>query len=1094
MKFRAPSVAGSKAGIIGAELISSSHRPEAGVRDRLRPMFEPAVSREFPVLVRYAGAMAVVAFAVLLRWLADPWLADRLPLVTLYGAVALSVWVGGYLPAALAMLVGVVACDLLFLEPRGLLWPLDPGNLIGVVIYVFSCVCIISLGEGMRVARRRVQAQSDALQRLIDVAPGAIWVARDAECRVIEGNRIAQSVYPAEAQARLLMRNAAGHLLDLDERPLQRAARDGVPTRDAELVFEVDGRQMRLLVSAVPLLGEDGEPSGAIAVGVDLTQRIDAERRHRETEQRLQLIADTLPALVAYVDREYRYRFNNASYQSMQGVDPLELQGKRLPDVLSEPDWAAIKPYADRALAGEPCSYETVIHFQSAGPRWVRGEYRPHFDADGRVLGFVALISDTTEQREESERLRRSEEAQRLFVAIEDAARGADAEAGIASIASEISRQFGGADCCYLPVDAHGVRSSAAIPADERSAAIGSALQRDELGLGRALRSGQLQVVFEGEWAGAPGASVCAELCEAGMVSLLLAPMLQRGVLVGVLALHTRTPTIWTEGDLELLMLVAERTRYALARAASEAALRESRDMQALAMRSGRMGAWSVDLITSELWCSDEFVDLVGLERSTSTEMAKLMRGRTEDADRRAFDLELAAAIAERRDFLVETRIHRPDGHLIWMELRGRPQFAADGTPAQVYGLGIDVTERKRANEELRRLNDDLSAEQGRKNEFLATLAHELRNPLAPIRYAVDLLRVNALADSPQQDAADMIDRQLRHLTELVDDLMDSSRFMRGKIELRRAMLDLGSLLGDAAAAVMPEIDRAGQHLLIDLPQRRLTIEADRTRIMQIVMNLLNNASKYSPGGASIRLSAAADEADPGQVRITVADNGVGIDAEHLEHIFDMFAQVVPALKRPEGGLGIGLALARGMAELHGGSIEAHSAGAGRGSEFVVRLPLAQLAQPKPAEPTVDFGSTAGRAGGARRILIVDDNPDAVLALGMMLETLGHEVTSAGDGQRAVQLAEKLRPELVLMDIGLPILNGYEAAEQIRAQPWSAKTTLVAITGWGQKEDRDRAEAAGFDHHLVKPVALERLMPLLETGPRDTPSASTVEP
>ncbi len=398
--------------------------------------------------------------------------------------------------------------------------------------------------------------------------------------------------------------------------------------------------------------------------------------------------------------------------------------------------------------------------------------------------------------------------------------------------------------------------------------------------------------------------------------------------------------------------------------------------------------------------------------------------------------------------------------------------------------LLAEVGERRRAEERLRELNEtleqrvterteSLNEADRRKDEFLATLAHELRNPLAPVRNAVALLHAKGPAIPELQWARDVIDRQTRAMARLIDDLMDLSRINQGKIELRRERVELATIVQRAVETSRPLIDEMGHELVVTLPSRPVIMDADLTRLAQVFLNLLNNAAKFTERGGRIELRAKQQGSD---VVVSVTDTGIGIPADKLPILFEVFSQVEGALSRSQGGLGIGLHLVKRLVEMHGGRVEARSAGPGQGSEFVARLPLiVERHLPGPARdagdqtvPTADL-----------RILVVDDNQDAAESLAMLLKMMGNTVHMAHDGEAAMAAAEEFRPDVVLCDIGLPKLNGYEVCRQIRQQAWAAKTILVAVTGWGQDRDKRQAQEAGFDHHMVKPVDLQALMKLL---------------
>ena len=384
-----------------------------------------------------------------------------------------------------------------------------------------------------------------------------------------------------------------------------------------------------------------------------------------------------------------------------------------------------------------------------------------------------------------------------------------------------------------------------------------------------------------------------------------------------------------------------------------------------------------------------------------------------------------------------------------------------------------DMIESVRNQEALRESERELRELDQRKDEFLATLAHELRNPLAPLRNGLEVLRLAGSNPQTAEKARGMMERQLVQMVRLVDDLLDVSRVSRGKIELRREDVELATVLRSAIETSQPLIDDRGHELRTSIPAEGIRVNADVTRLSQVFWNLLNNAAKYTEPGGIIEL--AVQPAD-GEVEIAVRDNGIGIPRDMQSQVFDIFTQVDRTLEKSQGGLGIGLSIAKRLVEMHGGSIAVKSDGYARGTEFVVRLPARLSAAPPRVEPPAQ-GASVPRGG--RRVLIAEDNTDSAITLAILLEAAGNEVRVAHDGAAAIEIAAEFAPEVVLLDIGMPRLNGYDACRVIRAQPACAGAFIVALTGWGQLEDRRRAESVGFDCHLVKPVepaALEQLI------------------
>ncbi len=399
-----------------------------------------------------------------------------------------------------------------------------------------------------------------------------------------------------------------------------------------------------------------------------------------------------------------------------------------------------------------------------------------------------------------------------------------------------------------------------------------------------------------------------------------------------------------------------------------------------------------------------------------------------------------------------------------------------NATPREWTGEELElmsgVAERTWMAVERARSEAALQEADRQKDQFLATLAHELRNPLAPIRNSIEVMKRADGDANLLNSAVNTVDRQLGHLVRLVDDLIDISRISRNKIELRKEQIELASVLHQAVEAVRPLTEQAKQHVSMSLPPEPIYLQADPVRLMQIFGNLLNNASKYTESEGHIWITV---ELQNHNVMVRIKDSGVGIAPDALPNIFEMFTQVDRTLDRSQGGLGIGLSLVKRLVELHDGTVTAHSEGVDRGSEFVVTLPVHDKLQRREAEPsTSELKSTK-----PRRILVVDDNKDASTTLAMLLKLTGNEVQTAQDGLQAIEEAEQFRPDLVLLDIGLPKLNGYDACRRIREQPWGKDMVLVAATGWGQEDDRRKSTEAGFDHHLVKPVDFATLTKLL---------------
>jgi len=498
----------------------------------------------------------------------------------------------------------------------------------------------------------------------------------------------------------------------------------------------------------------------------------------------------------------------------------------------------------------------------------------------------------------------------------------------------------------------------------------------------------------------------------------------------------------------------------------AEHALRASEARFQLAAEISRFGTWDWDVPSGEtIWTRGLYENLgYGVGEVMPSYQAASDRIHPEDLP--GVEAEVQRTMDARQDYAVEFRVVWPDGSVHWMNSRGRYEYAENGTCSRMIGIMADVTSLKQAELAL------LEADQ-RKDEFLAMLAHELRNPLAPIRNAAHVLGRLETQEPRVRWVREIIERQVSHLSRLVDDLLDVSRIVRGMVTLKREPVELAAVINQALDMARPLIEAKSHQIAVWLPEHVVHLEADPVRLAQVLLNLLENAAKYTPEGGRITLEASL----AGQViEITVSDNGMGIPAELLPRIFDLFQQGERTLDRSQGGLGIGLTLVKRLMEMHGGQLEAHSAGAGLGSAFTIRLQVLPDTSTK-LDPNAQKASIAA---AHCRVLVVDDDLAVADSMVVLLRIVGHDVRAASSGEAALELARSFRPQVVLLDIGLQGMNGYEVARLLRKeQAAGEKLCLMAVTGYGDEEARARSEAAGFDQHLVKPVSPDTLFELL---------------
>ena len=567
-----------------------------------------------------------------------------------------------------------------------------------------------------------------------------------------------------------------------------------------------------------------------------------------------------------------------------------------------------------------------------------------------------------------------------------------------------------------------------------------------------------------------------------GIRAVVCVPLLKGGRFTAAMAVHQKVPRRFTADEIELVATVTARCWEALERVGTrhdaERAIIQNRSRLNYVARLSGVGFWYCPLPFSDLFWDDRVKEHFHLPADAAVTMKEFYE-RMHPEDREPTRVDIETAIRERDIYDTVYRTVNPQtGDVKWIRAIGGATYAADGTPTYFDGVTVDVSAQKRDQERLARvLNREraqarlLEEQDRRKDEFLATLAHELRNPLAPIRTGLHFLRMGGTGEQATR-THEMMERQLRHLVRMVDDLLDISRITLGKVELKKERVDFRNVLGSALETTRPLIEASNHELAVRLPAGPLPLDADPTRLAQVLANLLNNAAKYTPSGGRIQLSA---EVEGDTLIVRVCDTGIGIPAEMLSRVFDIFTQVGRSIDHSQGGLGIGLTLVRRLLDMHGGSVVAESAGINQGSTFTVKLPLARRGE------TPEAVVAPAATQRVRRILIVDDNTDAAETLAMLLNLEGHLTRVAHDGEAALNAAVEFQPDTVFLDIGMPGMNGYETAQRLREAHGNAMR-IIALTGWGAEEDRRLANHAGFDRHLVKPVDPAVLASALAAG------------
>lgn len=543
--------------------------------------------------------------------------------------------------------------------------------------------------------------------------------------------------------------------------------------------------------------------------------------------------------------------------------------------------------------------------------------------------------------------------------------------------------------------------------------------------------------------------------------------------------------------DRVLLGVGANQAAIVFKRQQAEMALADARSRLDAALDVGAVATWTWDIPSNRLFADTNLARVFNLPPSEADGglLDKYIAAIHPDDQQKVMGA-LHRSSESGDDYEAEYRILQADGSVRWVIARGRIQRDATDRPVRMPGVLVDITERKGLEAELQirleelaegnRRKEELLASlreaDRRKDEFLAILAHELRNPLAPIRNSLEILKAPRLDGALLQKTREVMERQVHHLVRLVGDLLDVARVTQDKIELKKEPVELASVIAQAVETVQSLIEFRGHRLEWALPHEPLVVDADPVRMAQIVGNLLTNSAKYTEANGHIWLSA---ERDGKEAVLRVRDDGIGIAPDMLPNIFDLFMQASPGAENVQGGLGVGLTLVKKLVQMHGGTVEARSAGLGEGCEFSIRLPIVveqrrELAAQRHGEPDAKVPSSR------HRLLVVDDNEDAALSLAILLRMQGHEVRVAHDGPSALAVAKSFLPKMVFLDIGMPGMDGYEVARHMRLQPGLETVVLAALTGWGLAEDRRRTALEGFDHHIVKPADPQLLERLLE--------------
>jgi len=803
-----------------------------------------------------------------------------------------------------------------------------------------------------------------------------------------------------------------------------------------------------------------------------MTRILSAER------SQLQVLFDQAPGFIAVLQGpDHILEIVNDAYYQLVGYR----------DVVGKPAFEAMPELAGQGLrelldgvygSGKPVvlrERKVALQRSPDAPlenRYVDLLYQPIVGQDGRVTGIFAQGNDVTAAHEAtralSEKIRQLEEAraaQNFLLELTDRIRQlGNPDDVTAAACALLGRKLDASRVLYAEVDdaAGTIIIRRDWTAEGLSSLAGRSRSMADFGpaMIAALRAGETVVNHDVD-RDPRTAGHTAPYTDTGVRADMLLPFIKAGSLRVVLTIQSAMPRMWHEGECRLAQDVAERTWSAVEAMQAQAALRDERDRSQYIFDAMKEGFAELDARWTILRMNAEGLRLTGRTAAAVVgrdhwEVFPEIRGTAAEAMYRR-------VMETGRTETMEIAYCRPEGAPGWMEVR--TYRSRDGGIAFFFR---DVSDRRSAQEQLK-------VADRRKDEFLAMLAHELRNPLAPIGAAAQLLQRVKLDEARMRQTSQVIARQVAHMTHLIDDLLDVSRVTGGLVKLDKAPQDIRHIVSEAVEQVTPLIQARGHHLALHLPPDNTLVDGDRKRLVQVLANILNNAAKYTNEGGHIRLET---DVDGPHVFVRIEDDGIGMSAELVAHAFELFAQAERTSDRSAGGLGLGLALVKSLVDLHGGTVSCRSAGAGHGSRFTVCLP--RLAVPAPAAAGEEGKAALAPAGRVLQVMIVDDNVDAAEMLAMLLETAGHRVSVEHDARAALARAPGDAPDVFLLDIGLPGMDGTELARRLRALPECAGAVLVAVTGYGQDSDRERTQAAGFDHHLVKPLDMQTLFALLE--------------
>lgn len=1036
------------------------------------------------VPIGYVVAVLATLAMFALRWILEPLLGGQVPLAMFLLVVFIAGFSGGFGPGILATLLGVFGGTYFFVPPQQSFQLQTADQHVAIILFVVEGVLISGLSEAFRVANQRAMArmaaQHEAENQAITILNSTTdcYYSLDAAWRFTFVNSHAERFLGID-RGQLLGREfwetfsgARGSVLESNYR---KALADQVPVYFECYSVTKPDRWMDIRVYP--------SPKGLSVFFRDITEQRDARAAIAASEEQLQLITDALPVLVCYVDRESFYRFNNAAYETWFGIPREEIQGKQVREIVGDAAFSKIEPRIARALAGEATTFDTVIGHVDGLPRDVSVSYVPHRAPSGEVMGFVALGADITERKE-------MERRQRFLVEINDLLRNlGHPEEMLQMVVAASCQFFGVTHGAFWELDANG---EVAAGTEHGSGKLLTQAEQNR-GLFRLppatmerLSTGETQVIEDSAFTSSSGGESGAHLAT-DFRGMLAVPLVKDGRLMAIYTLSDGESRKWLSAEVDLAEQVAQRTWLAIESARAEASLRSSEERFRNLANNAPVFVWLSDADHRCHWFNKPWLDFTG--RTLEEELGDGWAAGVHPEDRPHCIEIYHRSLREQKRFTLEYRFCRHDGEYRWLLDNGIPLHNPDGTYTGHIGSRIDISDRKRIEEERETLlaseryaRSEAEKASRTKDEFLSTLSHELRTPLNAILGWTTVLRSGRVNQEDITKGLEVIDRNVRIQARLIEDLLDMSRIMSGKLRLDVSRVSLSSIIEAAIESIQPASDAKQIRILKILDPTNDIIYGDASRLQQVIWNLLSNAVKFTPKEGKVTVVL---ERVNSHLEVSVTDTGEGIDPDFLPLLFERFRQSDGSTTRKHGGLGLGLAIVKQLTELHGGTVRALSPGKGLGATFTLTLPLAAVVDGEEIHSGNDGLAAesilATPSLDGVKVLVVDDEPDARELVRRLVSDHSANVETAGTADEALEILQRFHPDVLVSDIGMPEKDGYELIRQVRtlAPEAGGATPAAALTAFARSEDRRRALIAGYQTHVAKPVDPAELITII---------------